>query len=470
MSLNFERSFQMKYKDNILLNTDSYKNSHFLGYPDGTEYVYSYIESRGGKFDKTLFFGLQAFMKEYMETPITKAMIDQAEMFYANHGEPFNRAGWEYILNAHKGKLPLQIYAVPEGTMVPTGVPLVTVLNSDPECAWLTSFVETMLLRGVWYPTTVATQSKYIKKMISYYLEKTGDSSLINFKLHDFGARGVSSQESAAIGGMAHLVNFMGTDTVSGILAAQEYYGPADQMMGYSIPAAEHSTMTILGKEGEVKQMQRMIDQFAKPGALFAVVSDSYDIAKACKTWGTTFKQQLIDSGATLVVRPDSGDPVETSLKVVKILNNYFGSVMNSKGYRVLNTVRVIYGDGINYESIKEILETFKINGYSADSIAFGMGGALLQGINRDTQKFAMKASAARVNGKWIDVYKEAPGKNSKKGRVMAYKSRLTGEWCSIGYSKGVADEWIPQMEMVYLNGKVVREQTFDEVRSISNQ
>lgn len=462
----------MNFKS-FITNVDSYKASHYLQYPEGTEKVYSYIESRGGKWNKTLFFGLQAFIKEYLQTPITMKDVVDAEEFFKAHGEPFNRAGWEIIVKEYGGILPIKIWAVPEGTMVPVGMPLVGVLNTDDRLAWVTSYVETALLRAIWYPTTVATQSKEIKNLILRYLEETGDPAGINFKLHDFGARGVSSFESAMIGGMSHLVNFMGTDTVSGIIAAQRWYGPENEMFAFSIPAAEHSTMTILGREGEEKQFKRMLDQFAKPGSLVAVVSDSFDIYNACKVWGTKFKQQIVDSGATIVIRPDSGDPVEVVTKVAQELDKYFGSVENDKGYKVLNNVRIIQGDGINYDSIKNILTSLKVEGFSADNIAFGMGGALLQQINRDTQKFAMKASAAQINGVWVNFRKDPvtdSGKRSKMGIQYPYKSRLTGEWMYSQLMKNdVADEWEPMFSEVYENGRLLKEYTFQEIRDNSN-
>ena len=224
---------------NIILNTDSYKYSQYVQYPSGTEYIYSYIESRGGKFDETVFFGLQAFIKEYLTEPVTAEMIDEAEDIVVAHGEPFNREGWEYIVHEHKGILPVRIRAVPEGTVVPTKNVLVDIINTDPKCYWLTSFLETALLRAVWYPSTVATNSREIKKVILDALERTGTPADISFKLHDFGARGVSSLESAGIGGAAHLVNFMGTDTIEALLFARRYY--YTDMAGFSVPASEHS-------------------------------------------------------------------------------------------------------------------------------------------------------------------------------------------------------------------------------------
>ena len=460
----------MKLAKNIILNTDSYKVSMFKQYPVGTTGVYSYIESRGGRYDRTVFFGLQAFIKEYLTTPITQADIDIADELLTAHGEPFNRAGWQYILDKHMGYLPVVIRAVPEGTVVPVKNVLATIENTDPECFWLTTWLETALLRAIWYPTTVATQSKMIKNIIADYLEKSGDPTTISFKLHDFGARGVSSMESAGIGSAAHLVNFMGTDTISGILFAREYYNAG--MAGFSIPAAEHSTITSWGRAGEVNAYSNMVSQFGKPGALLAVVSDSYDIYEACRMWGTELKQQVIDSGATVVIRPDSGDPVDVLPKMFNILADTFGYTTNDKGYKVLNNVRMLWGDGINQLSIRSILGVVvDVNGWSADNLAFGMGGALLQQLDRDTQKFAMKCSAAEINGEWVDVFKDPITdrvKASKKGRVTLWQAG--GEWVSaVDQPKGWFDKgfgpFTEMLEEVYRDGKLVKEITFDQVR-----
>ena len=466
----------MKLAKNIILNTDSYKVSMFKQYPAGTTGVYSYIESRGGRYDRTVFFGLQAFIKEYLLEPITQADIDIADEILTAHGEPFNRAGWQYILDQHAGYLPVVIRAVPEGTVVPVSQVLATIENTDPECFWLTTWLETALLRAVWYPTTVATQSWTIKQVIKDYLEKTGDPTLIDFKLHDFGARGVSSLESAGIGGAAHLVNFMGTDTISGLLFAREYYGAS--MAGFSIPAAEHSTITSWGRPDEVKAYSNMVAQFGKPGALLAVVSDSYDIYEACRMWGTELKQQVIDSGATVVIRPDSGDPVEVLPKMFTILGETFGYTTNTKGYKVLNNVRMLWGDGINQLSIASILRTVvDVHGWSADNLAFGMGGALLQQLDRDTQKFAMKCSAAMINGEWVEVFKDPitdKVKASKKGRVTLW-TNSGGEFAtSVTAPTGWTDKgiggWTEALEEVFRDGKLIKEVTFDQVRANANK
>lgn len=462
----------MKLAKNIILNTDSYKVSMFKQYPVGTTGVYSYIESRGGRYDRTVFFGLQAFIKEYLLSPITQADIDIADEILTAHGEPFPRAMWQHILDKHNGYLPVVIRAVPEGTVVPVSNVLATIENTDPECFALTTWLETAILRAVWYGTTVATQSYTIKQVILDYLERTGDPSLIDFKLHDFGARGVSSMESAGLGGAAHLVNFMGSDTITGVLYAREYYSAG--IAGFSIPAMEHSTVTSWGRQGEVDAYRNMLATYGKPGQPVAFVSDSYDIYNAAsKLWGEELKDEVIASGAVVVIRPDSGDPVTVNKELVQILDSKFGSTVNSKGFKVLNNVRLIQGDGVNELTIRSILGAFMALGYSADNIAFGMGGALLQQVDRDTQRFAMKCSAIEIgSGNWIDVQKDPitdPGKKSKAGCVSLWQSG--GDYVSaVDQPKGWSDRgfgpFTEVLETVFLDGKLVKEYTFDEVRA----
>ena len=456
---------------NLILNTDSYKASHFLQYPAETEVVSSYIESRGGEFPQTLFFGLQAFIKEYLLKPVTTADIDEAEALFAAHGVPFFRQGWEQIVQQHGGFLPIEIQALPEGMVVPTGNALVQIRNTDPQAFWLTSYLETALLRAVWYPTTVATLSWQVKQSIRQSLENTCDNPVaeLPFKLHDFGARGVSSHESAALGGMAHLVNFMGGDTVVALLAARKYYG-AD-MAGFSIPAAEHSTITAWGCEGEADAYANMLQQFGQAGKLLAVVSDSYDIYHAVsEIWGRQLRAQVENSGATVVIRPDSGVPEDIVPEVLERLYAAFGGHVNSKGYKVLSDcVRVIQGDGVDVDSIGVILQRIQQAGFSTENVAFGMGGGLLQKVNRDTLRFAMKASAMQINGAWRDVYKQPvtdSGKHSKRGRLAVIRDA--------GVLKTIREDalsWESNLlRPVFRNGELLVDDGFNVIRTRSNQ
>ncbi|MGB7416637.1 MAG: nicotinate phosphoribosyltransferase [Thermosynechococcaceae cyanobacterium] len=451
---------------NVLLDTDSYKASHWLQYPPGTEGMFSYVESRGGRYPATVFFGLQYILKTYLSQPLEQWMVDEAQAFYQAHGVPFNAEGFTDIVQRLDGRLPVRIRAVPEGTVVPVHNVLMTVESTDPKSFWLVSWLETMLLR-VWYPTTVATQSYYLRQLIYDYLVKTADQpdAEIDFKLHDFGARGASSRESSGIGGMAHLINFKGSDTVQGVLYANRTYNCP--MAGFSIPAAEHSTMTAWGRSREVDAYQNMLKRFAQPGATLAVVSDSYDIWGAiANLWGSKLKQQVIDSGATIVIRPDSGDPKTVVIRCLHLLEEAFGTVKNTKGYKVLQHVRLIQGDGMNPQSIAIVLDAMMQQGFSASNVAFGMGGALLQRVDRDTQRFAYKCSSITINGVETPVFKDPatdPGKRSKAGRLDLIRDE-------VGYRTIVLEHEYQEtqsvLEAVYENGKLLKDYDFEAVRA----
>lgn len=470
---------------NIILNTDSYKASHYLQYPPNTNYISAYIESRGCEkynFNKLLFFGLQAYIKKYLLKPITQEDIIEAKDILTNHGLPFNKDNWEYILKKHNGFLPLSIEAIPEGTILPLHNVITQVVNTDPKCFWLTTYIETSLIRAIWYPTTIASYSWHCKQIIKKYLIDTSDNlDNLDFKLHDFGARGTSSYESAEIGGCAHLVNFKGTDTISGIIAARKYY--QEPMAGFSIPAAEHSTITSWGKDQESKAYENMLDQFLLSpeikNKLVAVVSDSYDIWNAIeKIWGEKLKDKVINSGGVVIIRPDSGDPLEIVPKVIQKLMKIFGSYTNSKGYQVLpDFIRIIQGDGVNIDIIEKCLEKLKNLKISAENIAFGMGGALLQQVNRDTLSFAMKANArCDNNNKWHDVYKNPATdlhKNSKPGRLALIK-KDNGEFQTIRKSElnNKYQNKLAQNKLVevYKNGKLLIDDDLKIIRERANK
>jgi len=450
---------------NIILLTDSYKVSHWKQYPKGTEHVYSYFESRGGMFKKTVFFGLQYIIKQYLTKPVTLADIDEAEELYAQHfgtDSLFNREGWEHIVYEHNGFLPVVIKAVPEGSRVDVSNVLMTLENTDPAVPWLTNFLETLLVQ-VWYPTTVCTLSHESRLLIEKWLEKTGDPSLVDFKLHDFGFRGASSVETAGIGGAAHLVNFMGTDTVRGITTLRDYYN-ADSMTGFSIPASEHSTITSWGRDQEAQAYLNMIEQYGDQ-PLYACVSDSYDIYNAASNiWGSELRDKVMGAKGTLVVRPDSGYPPIIVTQLLKILGDRFGYYKNEKGFKVLtDKVRVIQGDGMDYHMIDQCLETMAQEKWSADNVAFGMGGGLLQKVNRDTQKFAFKCSDVTINGEHREVYKEPATdsqKISKKGRLGLAKRG--DRYITVKENKN------EELHTIFLNGKLITEQNIEEIRERS--
>lgn len=463
--------------ENLILLADAYKYSHHKLYVPGTRHIYSYLESRGGLFPETVFYGLQYYLKAYLEGPvITAEKIKEAEEMLPEvfgRTDVFDASRFQYILQKHGGHLPVKIRAVPEGTVIPVHNVLMTIENTDPACYWLTNFLETLLMQ-VWYPNTVATLSREIKKIIKQYFETTASAASmagIDFVLNDFGFRGATSVEAAGLGGSAHLVNFSGSDTLVASTFAKRYYH-ALKAPGLSIPATEHSIVTLLGEQGEAKIFKHVLDTF--PDGTVACVSDSYNIFRACdEYWGTLLKDQVLARNGTLVIRPDSGDPVKTLLRVFDILLDKFGFSLNEKGYKVLPPqVRVIQGDGISYQSIPEIYAALQQAGISAENLVLGMGGALMQKVNRDTQEFALKCSYAEINGEGVDVQKspvelDASGqlrtsfKKSKAGKLKLIKDAAGFRTVSLFDFPDNPD----LLETVFEDGKMVKDQHFADIR-----
>jgi nicotinamide phosphoribosyltransferase len=452
--------------DNIILRTDSYKASHFLQYPPGTTRLLGYFESRGGLYGETVFFGLQYLLEEYLSRRVRDADVTEAAAFFAAHGLPFPEEGWRYIARDLDGGLPVRIRAVPEGSVLPVRNALMTVESMDQRVPWIVTWLETQLVR-LWYPLTVATLSWHIKRRIFEYLARTSDDPMgeLPYKLHDFGARGVSSAESAGIGGMANLVNFRGSDTVEGVMFARRYYGA--EMAGVSIPAAEHSTVTAWGRESERDAYRNFVEQFLGPGKypIAACVSDSYDLWNAIETiWCEELRDLIEASGSTLVIRPDSGDPSEVNVRALKILERKVGCRINTKGYKVLpHSFRLIQGDGNDdEEAIDRVLRAITSHGFSASNIAFGMGGGLLQRVHRDTQKIAFKICEATVDGRVVPVSKNPvtdAGKASKSGNLDLVM--VEGRYQTVPGPRPDS-----ALVTVFENGEILRRWTFDDVRA----
>ncbi len=465
--------------ENLILKSDSYKYSQWLQYPQGITKMYSYFESRGGETGKysqniVQFFGLQYYLKRYFAAPITSEMVDEADSIISAHGLPFNKEGWMRVVDVHDGKLPLKIKAVAEGSVVERRNVLMTIESTDPELYWLVGWAETLLMK-LWYPTTVATLGYNTRKLITSFIEQTSDTlEKVPFMLHDFGYRGVSSEEQAGIGGMAHLVNFMGTDTVAGLLYARRYYN-AD-MPGFSIPASEHSTMTSWGEgsDNEQKAFVNMIDKFGFDADIYACVSDSWDFYEAINTW-ISLKEKVIQAGGQLVIRPDSGDALTNVMYALRKLSDEeaYGYTLNSKGYKVLNNVAIIQGDGVSSDLIYDILSAMKNEGFSAQNIAFGMGGALLQGnyqssINRDTHKFAIKCSAIEIDGKTRSVFKDPitdKGKKSKRGYLDL--KIVDGNYTTVEYDHYPNESELADSKLItyFEDGQILIDSNFDEVK-----
>lgn len=459
--------------NNIILATDSYKLNHWNQYPHDTEAVYSYFESRpGAEFPYTVFFGLQYLLEKYLDGPVvTQDAIDEAaELAEAHFGNPnyFNLEGWQHIVDHHMGRLPLEIKAVPEGTVIPTGNVLMTVENTCPKCYWLTNAVESILTH-VWYSSTIATLSRSTKEMIAGHLDATADNrDGLPFMLHDFGYRGASSHESAGIGGAGHLVNFLGTDTLPAMSVARKHYGAVLDDLAFSVAATEHSVMTARGEEGEMEVVDQLLDEY--PTGILSVVADSYDIYRFVKTIGSDFRERILAREGTFVVRPDSvteDHPYPSALTVwiAESLWKDFGGTINTKGMKVLDpNVRILWGDGIDPHGIDKILSLLQLHGFSAENMVFGMGGGLLQKVNRDTQRFAFKSSAQKRNGEWHDIFKRPldRSKASKRGRLKLINIQGQPSTVAESYEWNAED----QLETVFKNGTLRSETDFAAIRA----
>jgi len=421
-----------------------------------------------------MFFGLQYILKScFVGQVFTKADIDEAEKFCALHfgtDKVFNTKGWTRLLEKHGGRLPLKIRAVPEGTVVDTHNCLMTIENTDEEFPWVTNWAETLLLQ-VWYPTTVATLSYEIKQAIGKDLVRTGDPGLLNFKLHDFGFRGVSSRETAAIGGGAHLVNFLGTDTLRAIPMLQQFYNEKG-MPGFSISAMEHSTVTSWGKEHEADAYSNQIRR--SPTPLVACVIDSYDTHNAVENiFGGELREMILRREGTVVLRPDSGDPCVVIEDIFNSVSEKFGFETNAKGWKVLpQQIRVIQGDGVNYQNILRINSHLTRLGWSMDNWGYGMGGALLQQQNRDTMRFAIKCSAINRAGVWHPVYKKPVTdltKSSEGGRFCLFDHGNNHSHTYHTVASTEEDGYGNLLKTVFLDGELKKDFTLAEIRETAS-
>jgi nicotinamide phosphoribosyltransferase len=457
---------------------DGYAQSHWEQLPPNSKKVFSYLESRGGIYDYLVFYEIQAFIKKYLLNPLTmedmylfESFMNNSEDGYATESVTFNQFGWTDVIKKCGGYLPIQIKSLPEGIVVGTKNVLISIENTHDDFAWVVWYVETMLLRSGWYGSTVATLSYHIKQDILNYLELSGTPESIDNKLCDFGARSVSSRESAMIGGSAHLLNFIATDTIEGKVFAKKYYG--GKVLGTTIFATQHNSHISYGKENELLSYETILDKFQdKKNCLVAIVIDSYNDVNAIKMFGTTLKEKVINiynNGGMVFLRPDSGLPTRTVLKVIKTAEKYFGCTVNEKGFKVLNFVRIIQGDGINRKMILKIMDMLIQHNYSIDNISFGMGSALLAHPQRDDLMFALKSSWIEfVDGSTIEFRKDpksAKSKSSKAGRLAVIRED--------GVIKTIREDCLNGREnllrTVFLNGILMVDEDFMTIKERLN-
>jgi nicotinamide phosphoribosyltransferase len=467
--------------ENRVMLADSYKYSQPFQYENGMTFMHGYLESRGGKYPATIFIGLQMIMKKYFSSPITEDEVYEAAEYAKLHGEPFDLKGWLYIVQELGGKLPIEIRAVEEGTLIPVKNVQMVITSTDVRVPWIAGWMETFLLK-LWYSINIATKSFYIKKTLTEFGKKYADSNWNpDFAYHNFGDRGSTCVEAAAIGGVAHLSCFMGTDNFNSLRYANHFYGDSTfkgyhlpiYVYGYSIPASEHSTITSWGREKELNMIMNYLER-SKGSPMIACVMDSYNIYDAVDaiTQGE-FKSKIESNEYPIfVIRPDSGD-IETVIEKLIHIMEYNGVkyTHNDKGLMVWNKYRMIWGDGIDEESIVKILEVFIRNGYGIENISFGSGGNLIQQHDRDTNKYAIKCSYVKIKGEGRDVFKDPitdQGKVSKKGELaLVYKD---GEYNTVTTQEAEVMNLSDLLVPVYRDGEFLTNTTLEDIRRKVNE
>lgn len=422
----------------------------------------------------TTLFGLQHLLHRYLSRPVTFSCLESARTFAQLHGLPF--PSFDSLLTKHFGRLPLTIRAIPEGLLVPATFPVLTVTVNDPNYFWLASYLEAVFVR-LWYPSTIAISSRLCLHILVKYLKRTSDLESpmdhASYMLHDFGARGVTCREQAGLGGAAHLLSFRGSDTMEGIRFANHYYDC--DMAGLSIPASEHSTVMSWGKEGERDMYEKVVEEYLEghnSRGIVACVIDTYNVYEAIKIWTSdTMKQRIKRTKGRVVLRPDSGDPVEMLRKVFSILRLQLAQEVktNSKGYQVLpDWLRIIQGDGIDKTSIQQILQMLEQEQWSAENMYFGSGGGLLQKTNRDTMSWAMKCSAIKVDNVWKSIQKSPitdPTKKSRTGRLDVIRT-IDGGYQVVNLTNSQQQANASIMQTVFHNGEILVHDTFQEIRN----
>jgi nicotinamide phosphoribosyltransferase len=476
---------------NPLLLTDFYKVGHIFQYPKGTNLVYSNLTPRKSRLkgvDEMVFFGLQYFCKKYLieyfnknffDLPLERVLSDYKRRVNTSLGGDLE--SYQHIIDLHNlGYLPIKIKALPEGSSVKMKVPVLTIQNTEPEFFWLTNFIESLLSCMIWQPCTSATIAKQYRKILDGYAEKTGmPKEFVQWQGHDFSFRGMSSLESSTISGMAHLIYFTGTDTIPAIDALEQYYNANSELelIGGSVPATEHSVMCSGDKEGELETFKRLITE-VYPNGIVSIVSDTWDLWKVCTDYLQTLKQDVLARTGKVVIRPDSGDPVdiicgnpqgetENERKgVVELLWDIFGGAITDKGYKLLDShIGVIYGDSITMDRAKDICQRLQDKGF-ASQVVFGIGSYTYQYNTRDTFGTAMKATYVEINGEPREIFKnpitDDGTKVSAKGLLKVEK--VDGEFILTDQVNKL-EETQGELGLVFEDGILYRDLTLKEIR-----
>lgn len=440
---------------NPLNAIDAYKLDHRRQYPAGTTRVYSNFTPRGSRIagmDHVVFFGLQAFLASFLHEAFTDWFTQPEDQVVQDYIEMTNNVlgpndiGGEHIRELHQlGYVPLRFCALPEGTPVPLRVPMFTVENTHPDFFWLVNYIESVLSASIWLPCTSATRAWYMRKMLDRYARETGgDPDFVQWQGHDFSFRGMSNLEAAAASGAGHLLSFSGTDSLPALEWINQYYndfpeGAPNGFLGGSVAATEHSVMCAGGNLTERETYERLLKLY--PTGIVSVVSDTWDLWAVLTQHLPALHDLIMKRDGKLVIRPDSGDPVDILCGnpheplnspaykgVIELLWDEFGGVINDQGFRTLDPhVGAIYGDSINFERARAIAERLAVKGFASTNVVLGVGSYTYQYVTRDTFGFAMKATWAEIDGEGRNLFKDPVTDNGLKKSATGRLSVMPG-------------------------------------------
>jgi nicotinamide phosphoribosyltransferase len=480
-----------------ILLKDGYKVGHKFQYPEGTTLVYSNLtprKSRNPEIEEIVFFGLQYFIKEYLinqfDTQFFKQPKDKILKDYARRIDNYlgkDSITYKHISDLHDlGYLPLEIKALPEGSLVPMRVPIFTIKNTVPEFFWVTNMLETLLSAIIWKPSTSATTAfQYLKTFTRYAKETVGtDTGFIPWQGHDFSFRGMSGVEDAILSGAGHLLSFTGTDTIAAIDFLEEYYNAncENELIGGSVPATEHSVMCMGTQDDEIKTFDRLINE-VYPSGIVSIVSDTWDFWQVITEFLPALKSKILARNGKVVIRPDSGDPVKIIIGdkdalvdspeykgAIECMWETFGGTITEKGYKLLDGhIGLIYGDSITTERQLEILEGLKQKGFASYNVVLGIGSYTYEYVTRDTFGFAMKATYGEVDGCGRDIFKDPKTddgtKKSAKGLMQVYRNPQTGK-LELKDQCTWDEEEQGELKTVFKNGHLIINWTLEEIRA----
>ena len=482
-------------KNNPANQIDFYKADHRSQYPKGTEVVFSNLtprKSRNEGIKEVVFFGLQYFIKEYLisrwnedffQKPKEKVVNDYKRRIETSLGK--GAITFEHIEALHDlGYLPMEIKALPEGSLIPMRCPCLVMFNTKKEFFWLTNYFETILSCVIWGAITSATTAYQYKKLLTEFADKTvGNRDFVQWQGHDFSFRGMFGYEAACISGAAHLLSFTGTDTIPAIDFHEKYYNADSEkeLIGASVPATEHSVMSMGTQENEIATFKRLISEIY-PNGIVSIVSDTWDFWKVITEYLPHLKEKILARNGKVVIRPDSGNPVKIICGdkdapietpehkgAIECMWEVFGGTTTDKGYKLLDGhVGLIYGDSITVERCKKICEQLEEKGFCSFNVVLGIGSYTYQYVTRDTFGFAVKATYGEVNGESREIFKtpktDDGTKNSAKGLIAIYKSENNSTY---EMYDNVSWKEVNNCELktVFRDGKIFNEQTLNEIR-----